>query len=289
VISDRVRVRVRYVDTRCIRIERAPVDNLPVALNLEAGVRYYCEDLVFEGYTQQLAVFTVERRLTVVSGSVAYRDDLVIREAYEVVLRVGHHYALCALSGVTCAVERAERAGDGTLVTNCIELCVVGRCSYCIQAAVVVALSVAVQPQTWVELLASYCYVGRSRAGRLDLVFHQNLNHAIVVVTFERVNSYCAVAKNDVVHTEDNRYCVSQIAAAELNLIIVFRVVVAGILIHAAHFVGQIFRAVIVRTVVECFSIHQRKAISSKCYLSNLIAGSNRLNQIGYCYLELAA
>jgi hypothetical protein len=60
VVGDRERVRVRNVDARQVRVVRAPVDDAPGTFDLEASVRYYREDFVFEGYAQKFAVFAEE-------------------------------------------------------------------------------------------------------------------------------------------------------------------------------------------------------------------------------------
>ena len=125
VVADRVRIRIRYIDTRQVAVVGTPVDDGPGTLDFVASIRYYGEDFILVGYTQQFAIFAKEDRLTVVATSVALRYDNVVREFYVVILLVIHHNALGALAGEAMAIECTERAYDGTFVAKGVKLALI--------------------------------------------------------------------------------------------------------------------------------------------------------------------
>jgi hypothetical protein len=93
-VGDRERVRVGNLYTRQVRVVRAPVDDGPGTFDLEAGVRYYREHLVFVGYAQKFAVLAEEAWYAVYAGTVTNWLDGVVWELDEVVLFVGYHDTL---------------------------------------------------------------------------------------------------------------------------------------------------------------------------------------------------
>ena len=177
-IRDRVRIRIRYVHATAIRVVSTPVDDRPGALDLEASVRYYREHFVFVRYTQQFAIFTEENWLAVVARTVAYRNELIVRELDEVFLVVRYDYTLGARAAKAVAVKRTESTGDRAFVTNRVKQCVVHRVRQTaltlvyfsgVKAAVVSYSSFAVSPKAWVKVLAVNIGLSRRQASWLQL------------------------------------------------------------------------------------------------------------------------
>ena len=231
VVRDRIRIRIWYIHTQwnLVRVVRAPVDDFPVALNFETCIRHYREDLVFVRYAQQFAIFAIECWLTINTGTVASRNDYVIRELHKVILLVCYHYTLRALAAVAVAVKRTECARDRALVAKRIKLCVVH--SVCqttltleyfrlVQAAVVIDRSFTVQPKAWVKLLASNRYVRWWNANWLQLVLYFNLDIALVenwrtVCTDGQISVYVRL-----IHAKRDRLGCTNFAAVELDRIL---------------------------------------------------------------------
>ena len=254
-VRHRVRVRVRYIHARKVRVVRAPVDDRPRPLDLEACVRYDREHFVFERYTQQFAVFAEERRLTVVTRTVAYRHDHVVREAHEVVLFVVHKHALRALAREAVAVVSAERARDRTPVAHRVEQRVVGAVLQTalaliyfrrVEAAVVGNRCFAVGPQARVEVLARYRRVRRRQTSRFDLVLYFHLDHALVGHRFAVGLVHDIAVAVQLVHRQDHRLRRTDFVAVELDRV-TFRGGYFVFVAAAVRLVVQVFNAIRVR------------------------------------------
>ena len=124
-IGNSIGCRIGYLNQRDRRIKRTPVDNGPVPLNAEAGIRNNRRTLVFAAYRQQFTVFTIKDGLTVTTGSTTGCDNHVVGKTNEIILLIGNINTLRTTAAHTGRVIDHESSRDAPAQADSIKLTVI--------------------------------------------------------------------------------------------------------------------------------------------------------------------
>ena len=110
----------------------------------------------------------------------------------------------------------------------------------------------------------------------MNFIFHQNLHHTIVEMTFEGINRHFTRWNIYVIHPENYLQGIIDVAATEFYLVIKYGVRLAHIGQHTACFKLHFRRAIVFTAIIEGACVDQTNAVAAECYLGKLIASGYR-------------